>query len=410
LFNWLYACSQGGQFILRIEDTDVARSKQEYIDEILGSLSWLGFSWSEIYYQSKRFDIYREHAQKLLQEGRAYIEKNEKGQEAVIYKVHPQKVSIKDLIHGAIEFDTAVIKDQVLIKSDGTPTYNFACVVDDALMNITHIIRGDDHISNTPKQILLYEALGYPLPAFAHLPLILAKEGGRMSKRKGATAISEYRQAGYLSKALVNFLMLLGWAPGADREIISMEEAVKIFDIRSVNKTAAVMDLDKLDWINNQYLKNEDPGKLADELAPLLAEKNLIDKDNFDRNYLVSLVQLFQGRLTVLRDFVERADPFFVSEVQIEPDAQKYLEKDLSREFALFAQRLGSIEPFEIPSIEACFRDLVAELAIPSKALIHPVRVALTGKTVGPGLFEVIYYLGRQRSIERLKRWIKKEA
>jgi glutamyl-tRNA synthetase len=395
--------------ILRIEDTDTLRSKKEYIDEILGSLKWLGFNWGQVYYQSQRFDIYREYAQKLLSSGKAYIEKNEAGKEAIIYKVTGEKVKIKDLIHGEIEFDTAVIKDQVLIKSDGTPTYNFACVVDDALMEITHIIRGDDHISNTPKQLLIYEALGFNLPQFAHLPLILAKGGGRMSKRKGATAISEYRQAGYLPQAMVNFLMLLGWAPGENREIIDIKEAIKLFDIKHVNKTAAVMDMDKLDWINNQYLKNEDTAKLAEEVIPLLIEKGLIGKDNIDREYTREVLRLFQSRLTVLQDFVDRADSFFVNEVIFDQEAkEKFLSQDLSREFGLFTQRLSSLEKFEIPEIEECFRKAVAELGIQSKALIHPVRVALTGKTVGPGLFEVIYCLGKGRAVERLSKFIKK--
>jgi len=409
LFNWLYACSQSGEMILRIEDTDTLRSKEEYIDEILGSLKWLGFNWSQIYYQSRRFDIYREYAQKLLSSGKAYIEKNEAGKEAIIYKVTGEKVKIKDLIHGEIEFDTAVIKDQVLMKSDGTPTYNFACVVDDALMEITHIIRGDDHISNTPKQLLIYEALGFKLPQFAHLPLILAKGGGRMSKRKGATAISEYRQAGYLPQAMVNFLMLLGWAPGENREIIDIKEAIKLFDIKHVNKTAAVMDMDKLDWINNQYLKNEDTAKLAEEVIPLLIDKGLIGKDNIDRKYIQEVLRLFQSRLTVLQDFVERADSFFVNEVIFDQEAkEKFLAQDLSREFGLFSHRLSSLEKFEIPEIEECFRQVVAELGIQSKALIHPVRVALTGKTVGPGLFEAIYCLGKERAAERLGKFIKK--
>src|SRR4030042_183073 len=198
LFNWLYAKAKNGKFILRIEDTDSQRSKQEYVDEILDSLKWLGFDWDEIYYQSKRQALYQEHAQRLLKDGKAYIEKTEGNKEAIIYKIIPEAVTINDLIRGAIQFDTSVIKDQVLMKSDGTPTYNFACVVDDALLNITHVIRGDDHISNTPKQILLYQALGFPLPEFAHLPLILGKEGGRLSKRTGATAISDYRNMGNL--------------------------------------------------------------------------------------------------------------------------------------------------------------------------------------------------------------------
>ncbi len=408
LFNWLYARSKDGQFILRIEDTDLSRSKKEYIDEILNSLTWLGFEWDEIYYQSQRFDIYKEYAQKVLKEGKAYIERSETGKEAVIFKVIPQKIKIMDLIHGQIEFDASVIKDQVLIKSDGTPTYNFACVVDDALTNITHIIRGDDHISNTPKQILLYQALGFPLPEFAHLPLILAKEGGRMSKRKGATAITEYRQMGYLAQALVNFLMLLGWSPGENREIIDIKEAIKLFDIKTVNKTAAVMDMDKLDWINNQYLKNEDPQSLTDALIPMLIEKKYIDKDNFDKEHILSLVKLFQPRLTVLNDFAEWADFFFLKDIAIDPVAeQKFLSQDLSKELKLFIDRLDKLDKFDITTIEAGFRELVAELNIQAKALIHPIRVALTGKTIGPGLFEVIYYLGKERTKERLLRWVK---
>jgi glutamyl-tRNA synthetase len=256
---------------------------------------------------------------------------------------------------------------------------------------------------------MLYEALGFPVPEFAHLPLILAKEGGRMSKRKGATAISEYRQQGYLAPALVNFLLLLGWSPGENQEIIDINDAAKKFDITGVNKTAAVMDIDKLDWINNQYLKTQDPEKLADEIIPVLAEKNLIAKNNFDRKYIVSLVKLFQARLTVLADFPEWADFFFLEEPNMDPKAaEKHLSQDLSRQFALFAERLEKIEPFDIANIETCFRSLVAELGMESKALIHPVRVALTGKTIGPGLFEVIYYLGKERTRKRLLKQVEK--
>jgi len=406
LFNWLYARAKNGEFILRIEDTDKLRSKKDYLDEILFSLNWLGFKWDEIYYQSQRTDIYRQHAETLLKKGLAFIEKSENGLEAVIFKVRPQKININDLIRGQIQFDSETIKDQVLIKSDGTPTYNFACVVDDATMNITHVIRGDDHISNTPKQIMLYEALGFSVPAFAHLPLILGKEGGRLSKRTGATAISEYRNMGYLAQALVNYLLLLGWSPGENREVIPIKEAIKLFDIKDANKTAATFDLDKLGWINNQYLKQEDAQKLADQLIPLLIKKGYIDKDNFDRNYVVSLVKLFQGRLTTLNDFVVWADFFFVKDVEIDPEArEKLLSSDLSKEFRLFAERLDALDKFDVVTIEACFRGLIKELGIEAKTLIHPVRMVLTGKTIGPGLFDVIYYLGRQRSRERLLKW-----
>ncbi|MFH0739095.1 MAG: glutamate--tRNA ligase [Candidatus Omnitrophota bacterium] len=409
LFNWLYAQAKNGKFILRIEDTDQLRSKKEFLDEITNSLGWLGFSWDEIYYQSQRFSLYKEQAEKLLKEGSAYIEKSPQGATAIIFKVKPQKIKVRDLIRGEIEFDASTIKDQVLIKSDGTPTYNFACVVDDATMSISHVIRGDDHISNTPKQVLLYEALGFKVPEFAHLPLILGAEGGRLSKRTGATAISDYRKMGYLPQALVNYLLLLSWAPGENREVIEINEAIKLFDIQNVNKAAATFDLDKLNWFNNQYLKKADPQKLADELIPILLEQGYFQKDNIDKGYLLEIIKLFQARLNTLNDFISWADFFFLKEITPDPQAQaKFLGTDLSKEFSLFAERLGGLKDFDISSIETSFRKLIKELGIESKKLIHPIRVALTGKTIGPGLFEVIYYLGKERTRERLLQWVKK--
>ena len=403
LFNWFYARAKKGQFILRIEDTDEKRSQKQYLDDILNRLSWLELNWDEIYYQSQRFDLYREYAEKLLKENKAY-----KDGEAIIFPVPPGKIKFNDLIRGEIEFDASDIKEQVLIKSDKTPTYNFACVMDDALMSITHIIRGDDHISNTPKQIILYKALGFKIPEFAHLPLILGMEGGRLSKRTGATAISDYRQMGYLPNGLVNYLLLLGWAPGGNREIIETSEAIKLFEIKNANKTAATFNLDKLNWINNQYLKKEDPAKLAEQLIPQLIDKGYISKDNFNRNYIVALVKLFQGRLTTINDFAEWADFFFLEEIKIDQEAQnKFLARDFSKEFKIFIQRLEVLDKFEAPAIEATFREMAKELNIETKVLIHPIRVALTGKTIGPGLFEVMYYLGIERVKERLSRWIK---
>lgn len=404
LFNWLYAKVNKGRFVLRIEDTDKARSKEEYLSEILDSLKWLGFDWDELYHQGDRFDIYKEHAERLLKEDKAYIEESAEGRKAVIFKVHPQKIRVNDLIRGEIEFDTEVIKDQVLIKSDGSPAYNFACVVDDALMGITQVIRGDDHISNTPKQALLYQALGFKIPEFAHLPLIMNKEaGGRLSKRTGATAISDYRKAGYLPSALVNYLLLLSWSPGADREVIDIQEAVRLFNIRNVNKTAASFDLQKLDWMNNQYLKKEDPGKLIDLIIPFLIKNNLIPAEGFDREYILSVIRLFQARLSKLSDFAEWADFFFLKDARMDPEAEKkFLSGDLSREFRLFAERLERLDQFNVLTIEECFRQLVKDLNIQARDLIHPVRVALTGKTIGPGLFEIICYLGIERTKQRL--------
>lgn len=408
LFNWLFCKAQNGKFVLRIEDTDKLRSKKEFVDEILFSLNWLGFGWDEIYYQSQRFDIYREYADKLLKSGLAFIEKSPEGKEAVIFKVPEKKIKINDLIRGGIEFDSSIIKDQVLIKSDGTPTYNFACVIDDALMNITHIIRGDDHISNTPKQIMFYEALDFKLPEFAHLPLIMGTDG-RLSKRTGATAISDYRKMGYLAPALVNYLLLLSWSPGDNREVIDINEAIKIFDIKNVNKTAATFDLKKLQWINSQYIKTEDPQKLMKEITPQLIEKGYI-KEDFDNEYVLSIVKAFQGRMNTLADFADWADFFFNEEIIIDPALkEKYFSRDYSKEFSLFIERLDKLEEYNVIKIEESFREMVKELGIEAKVLIHPIRVALTGKTIGPGLFDVLYLLGRDRTKKRLGKWTEGE-
>lgn len=403
LFNWLYARAKGGKFLLRIEDTDVARSQKEFLDEILNSLKWLGLEWDELYYQSQRFELYRDHANKLLTQGLAYQEG-----EAIIFKVKPQKIQIKDLIRSEpIEFDTSVIKDQVLIKSDRSPTYNFACVIDDALMNVTHIIRGDDHISNTPKQVILYQALGFSLPEFAHLPLILGTEGGRLSKRTGATAISDYRKMGYLPQALANYLLLLGWSPGENQEIIALKDALKKFDIKDANKTAAAFNLEKLNWINAQYIRRTPLEDLLELLKPLMLEKKYLD-NNFDGNYLLSIVKLFQERITTLADFADYSDFFFKDEIELTPEAQKRIAaKDYSREFQLLMERLKRLECFDCLSIENAFRELVAELKIKAGELVHPVRAALTGKTIGPGLFELMEVLGKERIEQRLGKFIK---
>lgn len=401
LFNWMYARAKGGKFILRIEDTDLVRSKKEYLDEILNSLKWLGMDWDELYHQGERFQIYRDYAQALLSKGLAYQE----GQ-AIIFKVQPGKIKINDLIHGEIEFDTSLIKDQVLIKSDASPTYNFACVVDDASMHITHIIRGDDHISNTPKQLILYQALEFPVPEFAHIPLIMGAEG-RLSKRTGATAISEYRALGYLPQALVNYLLLLGWSPGENQEIVNIKEAIKKFDITDANKTASQFNIEKLNWVNAQYIKQLAPAELLELVKPLLLEKKYI-ADNFDSNYLLSVVKLFQERITTLADFADYSDFFFKETLEIAPDARKRLEaKDYSQEFKLLIERLDGLNNFDHLSIETAFRALVSELKIKAAELVHPVRAALTGKTIGPGLFELMEALGKEKIRQRLSAFIK---
>lgn len=405
LFNWLYARSRNGVFVLRIEDTDQARSKKEFLDEILDSLKWLGLDWDELYFQSQRFDIYLEYARKLLKEGKAYLATD--GSNAIFLKMPQEIIKISDLIHGEIKFDTALIKDQVLIKSDQSPTYSFACVVDDALMGITHVIRGDDHISNTPKQLVMYEALGFDIPLFAHIPMILGSGGGRMSKRAGATAISEYREMGFLSDALVNYLMLLGWSPGNNQEIISLSEAIKKFDIVHSNKTAATFDMDKLAWFNGQYIKNCKIEDIARLIIPFFKKYNYIEGDNFDGNYVVNILKLVRERGNTLEDLARAAEPFFIKEVVFDEKAeQKLFTRDLSREFLVLKERFSSLQEFNAARVEEVFRAVVEELGLSVKELIHPLRVALSGVTIGPGMFDLIEVLGKERTLTRIERAI----
>lgn len=403
LFNWLHARAKGGAFVLRIEDTDKARSKKEYLEEILESLKWLGLNWDELYFQSERFEIYRAYAQRLLDAGRAY--RAEDGSGAVLFKMPQEIVRIDDLIHGPIEFDTGLIKDQVLIKSDQSPTYNFACVVDDAEMHISHIIRGDDHISNTPKQIVLYEALGFPRPAFAHIPMILGEGGGRMSKRAGATAMTDYRRMGFLPEALVNYLMLLGWSPGGNQEIISLAEAVKKFDIASANKTAAAFNMDKLLWLDGQYLKKYPCGELSRIVLPYLASiPAAAADDNFDGKTLEDIIKLFHERVGTLVELAESLAPFLGDEFNMDEAAKaKHLSQDLSREFSVMKEAFAALDDFSAIKIEEAFRAAVAGLGATTKQLIHPLRVALSGRTVGPGMFDLIEALGRKRTLSRLE-------
>lgn len=405
LFNWLYARSRQGTFVLRIEDTDCARSKKEFLDEIVESLKWLGLDWDELYFQSQRFDIYREYANKLLEAGKAYLAEDNSG--AIFLKMPQGVVEVNDLIHGVIKFDTSLIKDQVLIKSDQSATYSFACVVDDALMGITHVIRGDDHISNTPKQLVMYDALGFEKPQFAHIPMILGKGGGRMSKRAGATAISEYRQMGFLPDALVNYLMLLGWSPGNNQEIITLPEAVEKFDIVNSNKTAATFDMDKLTWLNGQYIRNYDLKALADLIAPFLKTKQAISNSDFNKNYLVEVLKLVRERGNTLEELANNMELFFVKDVIFEDKArQKLFSQDLSREFSFLKEKFAGLDNFRASSIEEAFRAVVEELETTVKQLIHPLRVALSGVTIGPGMFELIEVLGKERTLERMERVI----
>lgn len=412
LFNWMYAKAQGGKFILRIEDTDKVRSQERYLTEILDSMKWLGLDWDEFYKQSDRFPLYREYADKLLAEGKAYKEG-----EAVLFKMPRKEVFVDDLLRGRIVFDTTVfykrneegevlteagqplLKDEVLMKADGSPSYSFACVIDDALMEISHVIRGEDHISNTPKQIVIYEALGFKPPKFVHLPLILDPEGGRMSKRAGATAVTEYRTLGFLPQAIVNYLMLLGWSPGNNQEKVQMDNALKTFSIKKINKAGAAFSMDKLNWLNSQYIKDMPDDQLAQAVKPFIAAQGWdTGKD------VTNIVHLFKNRMTTLGDFCDWARFIFEEKIVFDAEVQsQHLAKNMAKEFNVLADRLAGLSDFNIKTSEDVFRAVVAELGLQAGDLVHPVRVALTGKAVGPGLFDTMALLGQERTINRLR-------
>ncbi|MBP7088301.1 MAG: glutamate--tRNA ligase [Candidatus Omnitrophica bacterium] len=401
LFSWLFTRKEGGKFILRIEDTDLERSKKEYLEEILESIKWLGLDWDEIYYQSERFDLYREYAQKLIAENKAYQKDN-----AVFFKYNFESIEIDDLIRGKIVFTELPKSEEVLIKSDGSPTYNFSCVIDDSLMGINYVIRGEDHISNTPKQILMYEALGFKRPKFAHVPLILSPKGGRLSKRFGATSIREYKELGYLPEALVNYLLLLGWSPGKNKEIVSLKEAKDIFDIREVNKTGAVFSLEKLNWVNTEYIR----GKSLEEFTRIF--KDYLAKDNplvgnLEDDYLQKIAGLFKNRISNFSDLISWTQFCFHDNINYNEEAKVILQRNLAKEISSLNEKLSELKSFDKETIEKNFRLVADNLGLKARDLVHPVRIALTGEKIGPGLFEVMEVLGKERVLKRLNNLIK---
>ena len=402
LFNWLFARHEKGEFFLRIEDTDAERSKDEFLEEILESLRWLGLDWDgEPVFQSKRTELYRAKAEELMKAGRAYHE-----EKAIRFRSPKEgKIVVDDLLHGRIEFDNTLFEDLVIFKSDGTPTYNFAVVCDDAAMGITHVIRGDDHISNTPKQLPLYEAMGFKAPVFCHIPLILGPDRSRLSKRHGATSIREYKQAGYLPEALVNYLSLLGWSPGNDQEVIGRSELVEKFELERVLKTGAIFSQDKLEWLNGQYLRKMTVPELTDALIPYLSQKGWWDAKG-DRAWLERLVKLHQERIFRLSQFTDLTAFFFEKDLEYNDEASRELKKDprLKGAFLKYADLLHGPTEFEAKVIEEKSRALMKELGMSGKEFIHPCRVALTGRAVSPGFFETVALLGKTKAVERLKK------
>lgn len=441
IFNWLYARHAGGSFVLRIEDTDQTRSTQESIDEILDAMEWLGLDCDEgPFRQSERLDIYIEHAEKLLESGSAYKcyvtpeeldLKRKKAQEKggvfrydrkwagenagpdkpyAIRLLTPDEgtIEVEDELRGKISFDASEVDDFVILKMDGYPTYHFAVVVDDSLMNITHIIRGDDHLINTPRQKLIYEALSLDMPHMAHVSMILGSDGKRLSKRHGATSVTEYREQGYLPEAVLNYLVRLGWSYG-DQEIFTMQELIEKFTLDNVGKSAAVFNPEKLEWLNSHYLRTKPPEEIAELLVPLLLERGI--QAEVDEK-LIKIVGELTQRAKTLNDIADSLDYFYSDEITYdEKAAKKFLTpeilpvlKDMKETFSskFFADK----NAYHSQSVHTVFNSMMEKWNLTLAKLAQPMRVALTGGTVSPGIFEVMEILGREKVLERLQKAI----
>ncbi|MGB7218186.1 MAG: glutamate--tRNA ligase [Vicinamibacterales bacterium] len=452
LFNWLFARRHGGVFILRIEDTDVERSSAEMVDGILDGLRWLGLDWDEgplvggphgPYFQSERLDHHRAMAARLVESGSAYYcycapdelkakreaaggasvydrtclrlnadeiaaRERERRPRAVRFKIPPGAVRFDDLVHGSIEVDAAAIEDFVVLRSDGHPTYQLSVVSDDVEMKITHVVRGDDHISNTPKQILLYRALGEPVPQFAHVPLILGADKKRLSKRHGATSVMEYAKQGFLPEAMVNFLALLGWSPGiGNQELFGLDELAKVFALEGISGGNAVFGPDKLDWFNQQYIMRLEPGELAKRLRPSFEAAGLWDASLLGdrRAWFFSVVELLKPRAKRLGDFAVQGRLFLVDQIEYDQAAvEKHLRAaGMGEHLSTLDAALGALPVFDAGPIEAALRGVAEGRGVKAASLIHATRVAVTGTTVSPGLFEVLVLVGRERVHARLQ-------
>ncbi len=440
LFNYLFARHHGGKFILRIEDTDRERSTPEAIEAIIQALTWLELDWDEgPFFQTARYDVYKENVQKLLAAGKAYpcvctpeelgakrqLALKEKRKPAYDGRCRPKdgKIAsipqgkpytirflsprdgttvVDDTVKGPVVFDNRELDDLIIARSDGTSTYNFCVVVDDVDMQITHIIRGDDHLANTPRQILLYQALGHAPPQFAHVPLILGLDKARLSKRHGATSVTAYRDMGYFPEALSNYLVRLGWSHG-DQEIFSREEMIEKFSLEAVGKSAGVFNPEKLLWLNSHYLKTRSLSRLADEIVPFIKAKGYPAPQ--DRAWLERMAATLRERAKTLVELVEQAHFYLSDEIALdEKAAKKFLTPEVREPLAELANSLAALSDFSESKVEQAFTEILQRRELPLGKLAQPVRVALTGSTVSPGIYEIIAVLGKERTRRRLKR------
>ena len=439
LFNYLFARHNGGKFILRIEDTDRERSTPEAIKAILDAMNWLALDSDEgPFYQTERYPLYKEKIQQLLADGKAYPcicspqeldAKREQAQkekrkpmydgtcrpaEGLIPSLPTDKpytvrfrsprdglTIVEDVVKGQVVFDNRELDDLIIARSDGTPTYNFCVVVDDIEMGITHIIRGDDHLANTPRQILLYNALSQIPPQFAHVPLILGIDKARLSKRHGATSVMAYRDMGYFPEAVLNYLVRLGWSHG-DQEIFSRDELIEKFSLESVGKSAGVFNPEKFLWVNSHYLKERPLSKLADDVIPYIVARGYPVPQ--DKSWLERMVKTLRERSKTLVELVDSARFFFTDDIPIdEKAATKFLTPEVRTPIARLIEKLTALDNFTETNIEQAFSAVLEELGLSMGKLAQPVRVALTGSTVSPGIHEVIAVLGKERTLQRLK-------
>lgn len=455
LFNWLFARHYGGSFIVRIEDTDVARKAEGTVETILNSLRWLGLDWDEgpeaggkyaPYFQSQRLDLYREAAERLVSQGDAYYcycspqrlkemraeqvrlkqppgydrrcrelsqqERSPKKAEGILPVVRFKtplegQTRFNDLIWGEVVFENNTIDDFVMLKSDGYPTYNFANVVDDHIMEITHVLRAEEFLSSTPRHTLLYDALGFELPHFAHLPMLLGSDRSKLSKRHGAVSIIEYYEQGYLPEAMVNFLALLGWSLDGKTEILSRQEMIDRFSLGRVSRTAAIFNQDKLNWMNGVYIRSLTTDEFYEAVEPYLMMNRAAGQAViFSEEYVKNILPLVQERAKTLVEVVELAQFFFVEELDYVPDlliGKNMSQKSTTEALKAAQQRLEQLKVFDVESLEALLRPLAVELGLKTGQLFGALRTAVTGRTAAPPLFQTMAVLGKERCLKRIE-------
>lgn len=450
LFNWLFARHQGGKFLLRIEDTDAERSSPEMIDLIFDSLKWLGLDWDEEpVYQSQRLDIYRTYVDRLLESGRAFRcwckpdLLKQKQEEARRKKLTPRydrlcldlpdgekkqllksgkpfavrlhlpdgSTTFQDLVLGEITKEHKELDDFIIARSDGRAVYNMAVVVDDHEMRISHVIRGNDHVSNTSRQVLIYRALEIEPPKFAHIPLILGNDRSKMSKRDGAAAVTDYEKQGYLKEAVVNFIALLGWSPGDDREVMALDEMIESFSLERINAPNAIFDIEKLRWMNGEYIRACDNSRLVDLIRPFMIEASLTTHlwINTRWDWMMKYVAILKDRCHLLTDFVERGRFFFIDRFDYDPKGVRkhFADQDVAGRLKSWVDNLRQVDDFSANILEEKLRELAEKLKIKPALLIHPTRLALSGMTTGPPLFDMMELMGNDECLKRLERAIR---